>query len=236
MVDRNPSSFWFKRSLVVIIFSSLLWLLYDMYSSTFSLYGPITIASNLGLTPVEFVYAAQFIAGIPGQIVCIFLIDKIGRRKMITIGYAGVALWLGMYAILLTRPSVFGISNISKTLVGEAALLGFTFYLLNYFSSALGPASVIGSAMITPELVPTKIRGRAQSISVAVDRLASALSITSFPLLLSSFGLGVLVGVYSTIALVSSIIALKLIPEAKGRSLEEVSGEESIKREQEHVS
>ncbi|BBG24161.1 Putative sialic acid transporter [Sulfuracidifex tepidarius] len=235
--DERSSSFWFKKSFLLIFLSSMLWLLYDMYSSTFSLYGPITIASNLGLSPIDFVYAAQFLAGIPGQILCIFLIDKIGRTRMITIGYAGVALWLGMYSLLLSRPSIFGLGAVGKSLTGEAALLGFSFYLLNYLFSAMGPASIIGSAMLTPELVPTKIRGRAQSISVSVDRLASALSITSFPLLLSSFGLGALVGVYSLIALGSSLVALKLIPEAKGRSLEEVSGEdETIKSREKHLS
>lgn len=189
------------------------------------------------MSPIDFVYAAQFLAGIPGQILCIFLIDKIGRTRMITIGYAGVALWLGMYSLLLSRPSIFGLGAVGKSLTGEAALLGFSFYLLNYLFSAMGPASIIGSAMLTPELVPTKIRGRAQSISVSVDRLASALSITSFPLLLSSFGLGALVGVYSLIALGSSLVALKLIPEAKGRSLEEVSGEdETIKSREKHLS
>ncbi len=230
MPDRKPASFWFKKSIQVIILSSALWLLYDMYSSTFSLYGPITIASNLGLSPVEFVYAAQFLAGIPGQLLCIFLIDKLGRRKMITVGYIGVALWLGMYSLLLSDPSWFGVSSGTR-LVGEAALLGFSFYLLNYLFSAMGPASIIGSAMLTPELVPTKIRGRAQSISVAVDRLASALSITSFPLLLQSYGLGALVGAYSLIALGSSLIAMTMIPEARGKPLEEVSkeDEETIK-------
>lgn len=45
--DERSSSFWFKKSFLLIFLSSMLWLLYDMYSSTFSLYGPITIASNL---------------------------------------------------------------------------------------------------------------------------------------------------------------------------------------------
>lgn len=235
--DEKSSSFWFKKSFIVILLSSILWLLYDVYSSTFSLYGPITIASNLGLTPIDFVYAAQFLAGIPGQILCIFLVDRIGRTRIITIGYAGVALWLGMYSILLSHPSFFGLSDVGKTLTGEAALLGFSFYLLNYLFSAMGPASIIGSAMLTPELVPTKIRGRAQSISVSADKLASALSITSFPLFLSSFGLGVLFGTYAMIALGSSIVVLKFIPEAKGRSLEEVSGEdETVKNGEKHLS
>jgi len=70
-----------------------------MYSSTFAIYGPITIAGNLGLNPIEFTYLAQFLAGLPGQIISIYLVDKIGRKPLIVIGYAGVAFWLFMHTM-----------------------------------------------------------------------------------------------------------------------------------------
>ncbi|EZQ11387.1 MFS transporter [Candidatus Acidianus copahuensis] len=224
-VDRTP----FKKRLLTssgfIIVASLLWLLYDMYSSTFAIYGPITIAANLGLTPIAFTYAAQLFAGLPGQFISISLVDRIGRKPLIVIGYAGVFIWLLMYSLLLMRPSLFGINlsgtgQISSvTLTGIGAILGFSFYLLNYLFAAIGPASIIGSAMLAPELVPTKIRGTGQAISVATDRLSAALSITAFPLLLSNYGLGALLAVYAIIALSSSLITLIVIPETKGVSL-----------------
>ncbi|QKR00150.1 MFS transporter [Metallosphaera tengchongensis] len=227
---KDTSSFMsrLRSSAIFIVAASLLWLLYDMYSSTFAIYGPITIASNLGMTPIEFTYVAQFFAGIPGQILCILLIDKIGRRPLIVLGYAGVAAWLLAYSLLLADPRIFGLSSThlnTSSLVGEAAVLGFSFYMLNYFFSAIGPASIIGSAMVTPELVPTKVRATSQSISVAVDRLSAALNITAFPLLLAHFGLAAMVGLYSGIALLSSLITLFVIPESRGRELEELSKE-----------
>jgi len=208
-------------SLPFIIVASVLWLLYDIYSSTFAIYGPITIAQNLGLTPITFTYVAQFFAGIPGQLVCISLIDKIGRKKLIVIGYAGVALWLIMYSLLLIDPYLFGFKPM-PVLVGEAAVLGFSFYMLNYFFSALGPASIIGSAMLTPELVYTKVRGTGQAISVAIDRLASATVISAFPSLVSVIGLGGMVAIYAVIALASSLITLFLVPETKEKELDKV--------------
>jgi len=210
-----------KASLPFIIIASVLWLLYDIYSSTFAIYGPITIAQNLGLTPITFTYVAQFFAGIPGQLVCISLIDKIGRKKLIVIGYAGVALWLIMYSLLLIDPYLFGFKPM-PVLVGEAAVLGFSFYMLNYFFSAIGPASIIGSAMVTPELVYTKVRGTGQAISVAIDRLASATVISAFPSLVSVIGLGGMVAIYAGIALVSSLITLFLVPETKEKELDKV--------------
>ena len=210
-----------KASLPFIIVASILWLLYDIYSSTFAIYGPITIAHNLGLTPITFTYVAQFFAGIPGQLVCIYLIDKIGRKKLIVIGYAGVAFWLVMYSLLLINPYLFGFKPM-PVLVGEAAMLGFSFYLLNYFFSAMGPASIIGSAMVTPELVYTKVRGTGQAISVAIDRLATATVISAFPSLVSVIGLGGMVAIYAGIALVSSLITLFLVPETKEKELDTV--------------
>ena len=220
-------------SLPFIIVASVLWLLYDIYSSTFAIYGPITIAENLGLTPITFTYVAQFFAGIPGQLVCIYLIDKIGRKKLIVIGYAGVALWLIMYSLLLLDPYLFGFKPM-QVLVGEAAVLGFSFYMLNYFFSAIGPASIIGSAMVTPELVYTKVRGTGQAISVAIDRLASATVISAFPSLVSVIGLGGMVAIYAIIALASSLITLFLVPETKEKELDKVIEPSSQHMQQSH--
>ncbi len=228
--DDTPFFKKLKSSTLLIIAASILWMLYDMYSSTFSVYGPIVIAGNLGISAIEFTYIAQFAAGIPGQLICMGTVDKVGRKPLIIIGYAGVSFWLMMYFLLLYNPSIFGLHITvppnplcaAKSLVGEAALLGFTFYLLNYLFSALGPASIIGSAMVTPEIVPTKIRGTSQAISVSVDRLSAALVSTAFPLLLSKYGLATMIGIYSLIALISSIITLLLIPETKKKELEVV--------------
>ncbi len=219
-VDSLPFTKRLASSLAFIVASSILWLLYDIYSSTFAIYGPITIAQNLGLSPITFTYVAQFLAGIPGQLICIALIDRIGRRPLVVVGYAGVSLWLFMYSLLLLSPRTFGVELYHGELIGFGAELGFTFYLLNYLFSAMGPASIIGSAMVTPELVPTKVRGTGQAISVGVDRLAAALNISAFPELVSSLGLGWMVGIYALIALLSSLITLLFIPELKGKPLE----------------
>jgi len=217
-LDRVSFKQRLKTSAPFIIIASILWLLYDIYSSTFAIYGPITIAENLGLTPITFTYVAQFFAGIPGQLICISLIDKLGRKPLIVVGYIGVAVWLAMYSSLLTQPSIFGLPK-TTTLVGKAAELGMTFYMLNYLFSALGPASIIGSGMVAPELVITKVRATSQAINVAIDRIASATVISLFPSIVSIIGLGATVGIYAVVALSSSIITLLLVPEMKGKEL-----------------
>ncbi|MGC8609357.1 MAG: MFS transporter [Thermoplasmata archaeon] len=230
-IDKDRVKF-FKRlrsSLFLVMVSSILWILYDMYASTFSIYGPITIAENLGLTPISFTYYAEVFGGIPGALICAFLIDRVGRRKLIAVGYAGVFIWLLMYSILLIHPAFFGFrypNGISPAkLAGDAALLGFSFYLLNFLFSAMGPASIIGGAMITPELSPTKVRGTSQAITVGFDRIANALALTAFPLLLLKFGLSTMLLGFSLIAAFSIIVTLMWIPEAKRKTLEEISGE-----------
>jgi len=225
-VDTESFKQRFASSLFLIIVSAILWLLYDVYSSTFAIYGPITIAYNLGTTPIMFTYIAQFFAGIPGQLLCILLIDKIGidkigRKPLIIIGYTGVSTWLILYSLLLLDPSIFGLPKANQ-LTGEGAVLGLTFYMLNYLFSAMGPASIIGSGMVTPELVHTKVRGTSQAISVAVDRTASATVISLFPSLVSIIGLGGMVGIYGLVALLSALITLFLVPETKGQELDKI--------------
>ncbi|MCQ4407157.1 MAG: MFS transporter, partial [Sulfolobaceae archaeon] len=80
-----------------------------------------------------------------------------------------------------------------------------------------------GSAMVTPEIVPTKVRGTSQAISVAVDRLFTGLVVNGFPSLVSTLGLAAMLGVYSAVALASALVTIYLLPEMKGRELEEVN-------------
>lgn len=226
--DRMGYATRFVQSLPVIIVGSVLWILYDTYSSTFTIYGPITIASNLGLTPVGFTYAAVFLAGLPGTLLSIKLIDKIGRKKLVVMGYAGVFLALVMYSLLIMNPNIFGFpqsAEVLGTLTGFAAALGFTLYLFNYLFSAMGPATVIGGTIIVPELLPTKIRASGQALNVFIDRIASGLAITSFPLLLLTLGLSYIILIYAFIAIASSVIMYIALPEAKGRTLEDLSKE-----------
>ena len=225
--DTVPFTVRLRNSVILIAVASVLWLLYDVYSSTFAIYGPITIAYNLGLNAITFTYLAQFGAGIPGQVISMLLVDKLGRKKLIVVGYAGVAVWLAMYSLLLMDPGLFGfnfqVTNVLKaaeSLKGEAAVLGMAFYMLNYLFAAIGPASIIGSGMVTPELVPTKVRGTGQAISVFADRLVTGFVVGYFPTMVASLGLGFAVAAYSLVALVSAIITLLLVPEMKGKGLE----------------
>jgi MFS family permease len=229
-VSKDSVGYWSRliRSLPVIIAGSILWILYDTYSSTFAIYGPITIAGNLGLTPVGFTYAAVFLAGLPGTLLSVYLIDRIGRKKLVIYGYAGVFLALVLYSLIILDPSIFGLAQNSAALgelTGFAATLGFLFYLLNYMFSAMGPATIIGGTILVPELVPTKARASGQAINVFIDKLAAGATITSFPLLLMAFGLGYLILTYALIAIISSILIYYAIPETRGKTLEEISRE-----------
>ncbi|MCL4345437.1 MAG: MFS transporter [Candidatus Thermoplasmatota archaeon] len=217
------------RSLPVIIAGSSLWILYDAYSSTFTFYGPITIAQNLGLSPVNFTYAAVFLAGLPGTLLAVYLLDRLGRKKMVTYGYIGVSAALLMYSLLLLDPSLLGINGTTgsaSNLLGTGAVLGFTFYMFNYFFSAMGPATVIGGTMVVPELIATKVRATAQGMNVFIDRLVYGLAIASFPQLLSAIGLGKVFFLYASIAIVSIVLIQLTISEAKGKSLEDLARED----------
>ena len=216
------------KSLPVILAGSILWVLYDAYSSTFTIFGPITIAANLGLTPIGFTYVAVFLAGLPGTLLSLFLIDRVGRKKLVIIGYLGVFAALLLYSILLVAPGFFGIPPSDRSiggLVGIAALLGMTFYMFNYLFSAVGPATIIGGTIIVPELIPTKIRASGQAVNVFIDRLSAATFISLFPVLLSFLGLGDMIFIYALIAVGSSILMFFAIPEARGRTLEELANE-----------
>lgn len=229
-MGKDKTRYWKRlgKALPVVLAGSTLWVLYDAYSSTFTFYGPITIAQNLGMTPISFTYAAVFLAGLPGTLLSAYLLDKVGRKTLVTFGYIGLSVALLLYSILLLDPHVFGISGstgAASNLIGISAVLGFTFYMFNYFFSSVGPATVIGGTIVVPELIATKVRATGQGLNVFIDRMVYGLAIASFPQLLSAIGLGKVFFLYAGIAFASIILIQLAITEAKGKSLEDLSKE-----------
>jgi hypothetical protein len=80
--------------------AALLWMLFDIVIYSGILFGPLLIAKGLGLGPTTFSLIMSFIFVIPGALLGVVLIDRIGRKPLQTIGFLGSALMLGLFAWL----------------------------------------------------------------------------------------------------------------------------------------
>jgi len=134
-------------------------------------------------------------------------VDTLGRRPLLIAGNAGVFVSLVIVGILF-----------ASNATGGNLLVFFMGTYLACFAFSLGPLPWV----IMSEIFPTRIRGRAMSIATLSLWLANTIVCQAFPYLKDAIGPGMVFFIFA--ALVSPVFwfAWKVLPETKGRSLEEL--------------
>ncbi|KAK4054451.1 hypothetical protein OIV83_000945 [Microbotryomycetes sp. JL201] len=152
---------------------------------------------------------------IPGYWVAFLLIDKVGRKPLQLIGFVVLTITLSCMG--------FGYHKLKDNAVGAFVFL----YCLTNFMQNFGPNTT--TFIVPGESFPTRYRATAHGICAASGKLGAIVAqLIAFKLkdrggknafvnhILEIFALFMLTGIFSTL----------LIPETKGRSLEELSGED----------
>ena len=140
-------------------------------------------------------------------IVALWVIDRLGRRRLMAISSLGMAVALLALGLLfrVTPPPAFAILAVILAYVGS-------------FSVGLGP----GVWVVIAELFPTRIRGRAMSIATLMLWLACILVAFTYLSLVEAIGSAGAFWVYAAMSVVNLLFVLRVMPETKGRSLEEI--------------
>ena len=97
-------------------------------------------------------------------------------------------------------------------------LLGSILGYVAAFAVAMGPIPWI----VNSEIFPTKLRGRAMSIAIFMLWLADFIVTQTFPMLRESIGPARTFWVYAFCSLLSTVFVVLMVPETKGRTLEEI--------------
>ncbi|HEX9190011.1 MAG TPA: sugar porter family MFS transporter [Vicinamibacteria bacterium] len=140
-------------------------------------------------------------------IVALWAIDRLGRRPLMMLSSAGMAASLFALGLLFTRqppPPV-------------AILLVIGLYVAS-FGVGIGP----GVWVVISELFPTRIRGRAMSIATLCLWLACILVSFTFLTLVETIGSTGAFWVYAAMSVLNFLFIWRVMPETKGRSLEEI--------------
>ncbi len=141
-------------------------------------------------------------------VVAMHLVEKIGRRPLLLIGFIGAAVSLGMIALF---------TQFEGTLFKGLAALSIFLYIAA-FAVSLGPLPYI----LTSEVFPLKIRGQGMSLSAASNWAFNTLVVASFPILLELLGISRVFLFYSSACVLGLLFCLYYAPETKGLSLEEI--------------
>ena len=140
-------------------------------------------------------------------IVALWMIDRLGRRPLMMLASGGMAVSLFVLGLL------FRLQPPPAVMILVVILL----YVAS-FGVGLGP----GVWVVISELFPTRIRGRAMSIATLCLWLACILITATFLSLVEAVGSAGAFWLYAAMSVVNLLFIWRVMPETKGRSLEEI--------------
>jgi MFS transporter, PHS family, inorganic phosphate transporter len=202
------------RMLLWLIGTAGAWMLLDFcyYGNTISSPEILALlnphASELHNVLIQLAIFAVF--AVPGYFVAILLLDRTGRRNIQVLGFAVMAL---MFLLIGLIPSV--------TVTASSFIL---LYGVSYFFTEFGPNTT--TFVYPAEIFPVEVRTTAHGISAAAGKLGAFLGAFLFPdFLAASMGIRGAEIIAGVVAAVGIGLTITLLPEPKGKSLEELSAE-----------
>lgn len=141
--------------------------------------------------------------------IAIFTVDKLGRKYLMLLGSAGL---FGIY-MLMGSAYYFQISGWPLLLLVVLAIA--------CYAMSLAPVTWV----ILSEIFPNRMRGAAMSVATVSLWLACFLLTYTFPFLNESLGASGTFWLYGIICLGGFFFVKKMLPETKGKSLEEIEHE-----------
>lgn len=141
-------------------------------------------------------------------VVAMAVIDRFGRRPLLVFGLSGIA------ACMLLLAWAFGAGDGAHPALTLAAIMGF----VASFAVSLGPVMWV----LFSELFPNRVRGVAISFVGLVNSATAFLVTLIFPWQLQALGSATTFLLYGLFAIAGLAFVVRVLPETKGRSLEEL--------------
>jgi sugar porter (SP) family MFS transporter len=153
-------------------------------------------------------------------IVTVFLIDRIGRKPLLWIGSAGMAVTLGLVTFAFASASLDANGKLALSgTMGVVALAAANIYVI-FFNISWGPVMWV----MLGEMFPNQIRGSGLAVAGAAQWTSNFLITVTFPMLLASIGLAGAYGLYTVAAVISVYFVLRYVHETRGKELEQMEG------------
>ena len=151
--------------------------------------------------------------------ITIAVIDKVGRKPLLLIGSAGMAVTLFVMVFAFSQGSLDASGKlVLSTGMGTVAVVAANLYVI-FFNVSWGPVMWV----MLGEMFPNQIRGSALAVAGFFQWFANYLVAQSFPVMAARSLVGSYV-FYGVCAVISFFLVQKFIVETKGKELEEMQG------------
>jgi len=205
------SEFLTNRTLLVTLIGTAgSWFLLDYayYGNTISTPQILKLIAPTAstMTAIAIQLAIFVAAAVPGYILGILRIDRIGHRRLQTSGFLMMAVCFGIIAL---------VPGVATAVVPFLAVYG-----LSYFFTEFGPNMT--TFVMPSELFPVSARATGHGISAGIGKFGAFVGVFLFPILQTSLGLrGTLL--LTTVVSLGGCLLTQVLPEPAGRSLEDIS-------------
>lgn len=183
-------------------------------------YYSTTLWQSVGFDESQALLTSTFtsIMNIVATIIAILLVDRVGRRVMLLVGSAGMALSLALMALAFSFGEMSaGAESVSLPDPWSTVALVAANAFVMFFGTTWGPLVWV----LLGEIFPNRIRASALAVAAAAQWAANWAVSASFPTL-SDIGLSFAYGLYAAFALLSLVFVFLWVPETKDRELEDM--------------
>jgi putative MFS transporter len=159
-----------KKYLYYTIFVSIAWFSYDVSSYGVWEYTPSAFAySNSNIVMVVLATLLEDLPVFIGFLICMYYVEKTGRKDLQLLGFGGAAVSLSVFAAL-------------SNYVALGLLITFFSFAIMHLFHNMGPTNLTYD--YPAEIFPTRIRGTAMGFATSVSRIGAITGTIIFPVLL----------------------------------------------------
>lgn len=201
------------KLLMRLIGASAAWFLMDAayYGNTVS--SPLILSALQGhhtLLQKTLTQLGIFVVfAVPGYAVAALTMDRLGRKTIQTLGFAIMTITFALLAL---------IPHIEKMVLPFVLIYGISFFFTEF-----GPNA---TTFIYPsEIFPVRVRTTAHGIAAALGKLGGFFGVFLFPYLMHWRGLPAAEMAAAITSAAGLLVTVLMLPETKGKSLEELSAE-----------
>ena len=202
----------FSLSFLPILFIGLVIAVFQQWcgiNTVFNYAEEIFSAAGYGVSDTLFNIVITGTVNLIFTIVAMFTVDKWGRKKLMMLGAAGLAITY----VLLGSAYYFHIQGV--------AVLVLVVLAIGIYAMSLAPITWV----ILSEIFPNRIRGAAMSLATLALWVACFILTYTFPILNKMNGAAGTFWIYAAICFAGFLFILKTLPETKGKTLEEIEKE-----------